>query len=115
MKEGLNVHFIAPKTNLGDEINYFREIIKSIHARGHGLAKDWLEPVYLRFINKKPDEVIDWAASCRANIEAIPSCICARRSSLSNFSVRFNRKYIRYDCNANTPRQCNPQCASHGS
>lgn len=73
MKDSLNVHFMAPKTNLLDEIEYFRLIVEAIHKRGHALAKDWLEPGYLRLVNKKSDEVIDWGSSCRANIEAIPS------------------------------------------
>jgi len=74
MKDTLNVHFIAPKTNLLDEIEYFRLIVEAIHKRGHTLAKDWLEPGYLRLTHKKTDEVIDWSASCRANIDVIPNC-----------------------------------------
>ena len=70
----MTVHFIAPKTNLMEEIEYFRLIVKAIHRRGHVLAKDWLEPGYLRLTHKQPDEFIDWSTSCRANIEAIPSC-----------------------------------------
>lgn len=73
MKDSLNVHFIAPKSNIEEEIEYFRAIVNAIHARGHTLAKDWLEPGYLLHTNKRPHEIIDWATSCRANIESIPS------------------------------------------
>lgn len=90
MKDSLNVHFVAPKTNLAEEIDYFRKIISCIHSRGHSLAKDWLEPGYLRYINKAPDEVIDWASSCRANIEAIPSCdVMIAEVSTKSFGVGY--------------------------
>lgn len=90
MKDSLNVHFIAPKTNLADEIEFFRRIVEAIHRRGHTLAKDWLEPGYLRFLNKQPDEIIDWASSCRANIEAIPSCdVVIAEVSTKSFGVGY--------------------------
>lgn len=90
MKDILNVHFIAPKSNLGEEIECFRAIIKAIHTRGHTLAKDWLEPSYLRYANKKPSETIDWAASCRANIEAIPSSdVIIAEVSTKSFGVGY--------------------------
>lgn len=90
MKDSLNVHFIAPKTNLGEEIEYFRAIINAIHSRGHALAKDWLEPGYLRYVNKRPDEIIDWASSCRANIEAIPSSdVVIAEVSTKSFGVGY--------------------------
>lgn len=74
MKEGMTVHFIAPKTNLRDEIGTFQAIVAAIHKRGHALARDWVEPAYLRLTNSSPDAVIDWSAFCRANIESIPQC-----------------------------------------
>lgn len=90
MKDSLNVHFIAPKTNLANEIEFFRHIVEAIHRRGHTLAKDWLEPGYLRFISKQPDEVIDWASSCRANIEVIPSCdVVIAEISTKSFGVGY--------------------------
>lgn len=90
MKETLNVHFIAPKSNLAEEIKYFRIIVEAIHKRGHSLAKDWLEPGYLRYTHKQPDEVIDWSASCRANIEAIPPCdVVIAEISTKSFGVGY--------------------------
>lgn len=67
----MTVHFIAPKTNLKDEIGYFQAIVEAIHKRGHPLARDWVEPAYLRLVNSSPEEVIDWSSFCRANIESI--------------------------------------------
>lgn len=90
MKDSLNVHFIAPKTNLADEIDFFRYIVDVIHKHGHTLAKDWLEPNYLRYINKQPDEIIDWASACRANIEAIPSSdVVIAEVSTKSFGVGY--------------------------
>jgi len=90
VRETLNVHFIAPKTNLTEEIEYFRLIVKAIHSRGHTLAKDWLEPGYLRSLHKKPDETIDWSASCRANIEAISaSDVVIAEISTKSFGIGY--------------------------
>jgi nucleoside 2-deoxyribosyltransferase len=90
IKDSLNVHFIAPKTNLAEEIENFRLIVQAIHKRGHSLAKDWLEPGYLRFTHKKEDEAIDWSSSCRANIEAIPSSdIIIAEISTKSFGVGY--------------------------
>jgi len=90
MKDILNVHFIAPKSNLGEEIEYFRQIVRIIHSQGHSLAKDWLEPTFLRYSKKKPDEIIDWASVCRANIEAIASSdVVIAEVSTKSFGVGY--------------------------
>lgn len=85
------IHFIAPKTKLEEEIEFFRAIVKSIHKRGYVLARDWLEPAYLTQTHAKPEESIDWSDVCRAMIEAIPKCdIVIAEISTKSFGVGYD-------------------------
>ena len=85
------VHFIAPKTRLEEEIEYFRDIIVAIHKRGYVLARDWLEPAYLTLTNTEPGRLIDWSDICRANIEVIPKCdIVIAEISTKSFGVGYD-------------------------
>lgn len=85
------IHFIAPKTKLAEEIEYFRSIILAIHKRGYVLARDWLEPAYLTLIHSEPEKEIDWSDICRANIEAIPKCdIVIAEISTKSFGVGYD-------------------------
>lgn len=68
------VHFIAPQSNLDKEIEDLRKIVLAIHKEGHVLARDWLEPAYMKFSKSHRGENIDWSEVYKANIEAIPKC-----------------------------------------
>ncbi len=84
------VHFIAPKSNLDKEIDNFRNIIISIHKRGHVLARDWLEPAYLKARDSHRGGIIDWSAECRANTEVIPKAdIIVAEVSTKSFGVGY--------------------------
>lgn len=90
MSDNKVVHFIAPKTRLAEEMEAFRAIVLAIHRRGYNLALDWLEPAYIRLMESKPGETIDWSAVCRANIEMIPKCdIVIAEISTKSFGVGY--------------------------
>lgn len=84
------IHFIAPKTKLEEEIEYFRAIVQSIHKKGYALAQDWLEPAYLTQTHSKTQKV-DWSDVCRAMIETIPKCdIVIAEISTKSFGVGYD-------------------------
>jgi nucleoside 2-deoxyribosyltransferase len=66
------VHLITSKNNLDEAMPYLRRIVDVVHGKEATLARDWIEPAYVRYsrqISERPE--IDWKAVQRDNLEAI--------------------------------------------
>lgn len=69
------IQFGARISNLEIEIQTARSIVEAIHACGHSLARDWVEPEYYRRTNGgNSARQLDWQAIYQENISAIKRC-----------------------------------------
>lgn len=62
------VHLTGSSRSIEADRPFLRTIVDTVHAEGHALARDWIEPAYRRQV--KQDEA-DWSAIFRDNIQAI--------------------------------------------
>jgi nucleoside 2-deoxyribosyltransferase len=68
----INVHIIASKKNVLNNIELLRKISTIIRAKGHVVMDDWIEVTYDLRVNKKDAiESIDWASIYTDNLENI--------------------------------------------
>lgn len=68
------IHFIASRSNIEKDIEYFREINKTITDSGHKLTRDIVEPIYKLVTSgqyEQKAEEIDWKRLNEENTEAI--------------------------------------------
>lgn len=68
------VHFVASRSNIEKDIEYFRVINKAILGSGHTLTRDIVEPIYKLVRSGKYEqkaEEIDWKKLNKENTEAI--------------------------------------------
>jgi len=68
------VYFIASRSKIEEDIDYFRVINKSIQDAGHKLTRDIVEPIYKLVTSgqyEKNAEEIDWKQLNKENTEAI--------------------------------------------
>lgn len=65
------IHFIASKSNIEEEIQYYRKILKAINDNGHNLTTDWVEPAYSRAKGDRDYENMDWDAIYAENMESL--------------------------------------------
>lgn len=68
------VHFVASRSNIEKDIEYFREINKTILDSNHKLTRDIVEPIYKLVTSGKYEqkaEEIDWKKLNKENTEAI--------------------------------------------
>lgn len=68
------VHFVASRSNIEEDIEYFREINKTILDSEHKLTRDIVEPIYKLVTSGKYEqkaEEIDWKKLNKENTEAI--------------------------------------------
>lgn len=68
------VNFIASRTNMMEDMPYFRQIIKTIKKNGHTLTRDWIEEVYAMVSENRYEEEVrkaDWKKLNREQINAL--------------------------------------------
>lgn len=65
------VHFIASKSSIEKDIEFYREIIDSIHQLGSELSRDWVEEAYKYTKLGKNEQKLDWQKINQENIEAM--------------------------------------------
>lgn len=83
------VHFIASKTNITKNIDYLRRIVSVIHAQEHMLARDWIEPAFIRQ-TKEGRRSIDWTSVFQESVEAVAKAdVIIAEATYSSFSVGF--------------------------
>lgn len=68
----INVHLLASKKNVLNNIDVLRKIISIIEEQNHKILDNWVEATYDLRVNKKVESgEIDWSALYKANLENI--------------------------------------------
>lgn len=87
----INVHFIAAKENVIDDIATLRKIKEVIKGREHKIVDDWIDHAYdLRVKKKNPSETADWTSIYRKNLENIAKAdVVVAETSYNTFGVGY--------------------------
>lgn len=65
------IHFIASKSSLKSNYQYFKTILDTIAELGHEVARDWVGEEYEMVEQGKSHDTIDWQAVNVENMEAL--------------------------------------------
>jgi len=68
------VNFIASRTNMKQDIPYFRQILQTIEDHGHKLSRKWVEEVYAMVAENRYEEEVrkaDWKKINKAQMDAL--------------------------------------------
>ena len=93
----MKVHLITSKDNLDKTIEPLRRIIKAVHSKDSTLARDWVEPAYIRYFEqskgaKRPP--VDWKTVQRDNMEAIAKAdVIIAEATQTGFGVGYQLAY----------------------
>ena len=74
LAQGMLVNFIASRTNMAEDMPFFRQIILTVEKKGHTMARDWIEDVYAMVVeNRYEDEVrkADWKQINKEQTDAL--------------------------------------------
>jgi nucleoside 2-deoxyribosyltransferase len=87
----INVHFIASKKNVLNDIETLRKISNIISTQKHHVIDNWVEITYDLRVNKKnAGEAVDWASIYAANIENIAKAdVIIAEGSFDTFGVGY--------------------------
>lgn len=64
------VHLQASAENIKNDIGNLRQIVSIIHAEGHVLAVDWVEPAYARALKSIKPSSVNWRAIYKESVES---------------------------------------------
>ncbi len=70
----MRVNFIASRTNMKEEMPYFRDVVKTIEKKGHKLTRKWIEEVYQMVIEDRYEDEVrkaDWKKINKAQMDAM--------------------------------------------
>lgn len=68
------VNFIASRTDMIEDMPYFRQIIKTIQENNHSLAREWIEDVYAMVVEGRYEDEVrkaDWKKLNKEQIDAL--------------------------------------------
>jgi len=66
------IHFVASRTSLERDIEYYRRILDVVRADGHTLTTEWVEESYIISKNKNDAYAqLDWSNIYTKNMEAV--------------------------------------------
>lgn len=91
------VHLITSKKNLDQTIPYLRRIVNAIHEKESILARDWIEPAYIRYSKesqgaKRPP--VDWKSVQKDNLEAIAKAdVIITEATETGFGIGYQVAY----------------------
>jgi hypothetical protein len=87
----INVHLIASKSNVLDDIETLRDISNIVHANNHSIVEEWVEATYELRVNKKNEAAaVDWAAIYNTNLENIAKAdVIIAETSYNSFGVGY--------------------------
>jgi len=87
------VNFIASRTNMKEDMPYFRQIVQTIKDNGHKLTREWIEEVYKMVAeNRYEDEVrkADWKKINKLQMDAIGKAdVVIAEASARSFSTGY--------------------------
>lgn len=67
----MTIHLTGSIQRLKEDWPFYHTIINAIHLRGHVLARNWIEPTYLRLMTPHEETETDWSEVFDAEVEAI--------------------------------------------
>lgn len=87
----LRVHLITSRPTLKDDIAILRSVVKLIHSKNHSLAHDWIEPAYMRLVERGETTSHDqWSSIYTQNLEAVAQAdVVIAETSYENFAVGY--------------------------
>lgn len=89
MRTMINVHLIASKSNVSEDIESLRSISRVIANKGHHIVRDWVESAYSRQIDDKGTPV-DWMQIYTSNLETIAKAdVIIAETSYNSFGVGY--------------------------
>lgn len=65
------IHFISSKSDIENNYEYLRRIVKIIKHSGNEVARNWVEPEYEYSLSGKEHGAIDWKQVNKENLEAL--------------------------------------------
>ncbi len=84
------VHFIGSKSDIQNDIKYFRQIVSVLKGHNYHLARDWVEEVYQEEIEGHTHKESDWQKINQINMEALAKAdITVAEASAKSFSIGF--------------------------
>lgn len=91
------VHLITSKKNLDQTIPYLRRIVSVVHEKESSLARDWIEPAFIRYskvskgIERPP---VDWKTVQKDNLEAIAKAdVVIAEATETGFGIGYQVAY----------------------
>lgn len=93
------VHIITSKNNLDKTIPYLRRVVDTVHQKKSELARDWIEPAYIRYSQKNENvgenrPPVNWKAVQKENLEAIAKAeVIIAETSEPSFGVGYQVAY----------------------
>lgn len=87
----INVHLLASKRNVLNNIDMLRSMVKIIEKRGHKVIDNWIEVTYdIRVKNAKPVDSVDWSKIYKDNLENIAKAdVIIAEASYDTFGVGY--------------------------
>lgn len=67
----MHVYLIASQVQLVERISQLRRLVDIIHEEQHILARDWIEPTYVREMKEDNEKPIVWPSVYRESMDAI--------------------------------------------
>jgi nucleoside 2-deoxyribosyltransferase len=85
----INVHLIASKSNVIENVQNLRSIVSTVTNQGHKIVYNWVEPAYEARIEHK-NEPTDWAEIYATNLETIAKAdVIIAETSFNSFGVGY--------------------------
>lgn len=86
----INVHLIAAKKNVQNDVEVLRKISSIIRSKGHVVMDDWVEMAYARLNKKGMVETADWSSIYELNLENIAKAdVVIAETSYDTFGVGY--------------------------
>ncbi len=87
----INVHLLASKRNVLNDIDTLRKISNIVTTRKHNIIDDWVEATYDLRVNKNSQgDAVDWASIYTGNLETITKAdVIIAETSFDTFGVGY--------------------------
>lgn len=86
----INVHLIAAKRNVLNDVETLRRISEIIRSKGHIVMDDWVEIAHERVNKKGAVEIADWTSIYELNLENIAKAdVVIAETSCDTFGVGY--------------------------
>jgi hypothetical protein len=84
------INFVASKSNIESEIEYYRRIVETFKKGGHTLISDWFEEAFEMWQKKSDFDELDWESIYAFQMESIAKAdIVIADATVRSFAVGF--------------------------